>query len=130
MASPSRAFVSFDYDNDSAMRDLLMGQAAHPDTPFEIHDWSVKKPFTGDWKEKVRTRIRQTDVVIVICGESTHMASGVSAEVEIAREERVPYFFLQAYKDKRCFAPRAGLPTDKIYNWTWENLKLLIAGNR
>ncbi len=45
MAYPPRAFVSFDYDNDSSLRDLLIGQSKHSDTNFELHDWSVKEPF-------------------------------------------------------------------------------------
>jgi hypothetical protein len=71
-----RAFISFDFDHDEDLRNLLVGQAKNPDTPFEIHNWSVKEPMTGDWKEKVRTRIRSTDLTIVICGESTHTATG------------------------------------------------------
>src|SRR5579871_6508687 len=44
MTKPPRAFVAFDYDNDSTLRDFLFGQAKHPDTNFEMHDWSVKEP--------------------------------------------------------------------------------------
>jgi len=130
MASPARAFIAFDYDHDSNMRDLLVGQSKHSDTPFEIHDWSVKKPFTGDWKEKVRERIRKTDVVIVLCGQYTHLATGVAAELEIAREEKKPYFLLRAYKERTCYSPSSASYTDKIYDWTWANLKSLIQGYR
>ena len=50
-----RAFISFDYDNDQGIKELLVGQSKNSDTPFEIADWSVKEHLTGDWKEKVRT---------------------------------------------------------------------------
>src|SRR5207237_5028111 len=73
MANP-RAFIAFDYDHDDFLRIALVGQSKHPDTDFAIADWSVKVPFVGDWKAKVRTRIKQTDQVIVICGEHTHKA--------------------------------------------------------
>jgi hypothetical protein len=64
MAKPPRAFVAFDYDNDSTLRDFLIGQSKHPDTNFEMHDWSVKQPFAqSNWKEKVRARIRASDLV-------------------------------------------------------------------
>ena len=56
-----RAFISFDYDNDKSIKELLVGQSKHSDTPFEIADWSVKEHLTGDWKEKVRQRIKKTD---------------------------------------------------------------------
>ncbi len=32
-----RAFISFDFDNDLYLRNLLAGQAKLPDSPFEFH---------------------------------------------------------------------------------------------
>lgn len=125
-----RAFISFDYDHDEDLRVLLVGQARHPDTPFDLADWSVKEHISGDWKEKVRSRIRSVDVMIVICGEFTHQATGVSAELAIAREEKIPYFLLWGRKEKSCTKPAAAIPSDKIYSWTWENLGALTRGER
>jgi len=125
-----RAFISFDYDHDEDLKILLVGQAKNPDSPFDIADFSVKEPLTGDWREKVRRRIRSVDQVAVICGQYTHTATGVAAEVSIAREERVPYFLLHGRAGKTCTKPTSALSTDKIYDWTWPNLKLLFAGNR
>ena len=68
--------------------------------------------------------------VIVLCGEHTHSATGVSVEVSIAQEEGVPYFLLKGYADRTCTRPRAALESDKMYKWTWDNLKKLIAGRR
>lgn len=125
-----RAFISFDFDHDEDLRVMLAGQAKHRDTPFDFADWSVKEPMVGNWKEKVRSRIRRTDLTIVICGEWTHTATGVAAELAIAREERKPYFLLWGRSDKTCTKPTSATPDDKIYNWTWDNLKALIAGQR
>ena len=33
-----RVFVSFDYDHDSDLKTLLVGQVRNPDSPFEIAD--------------------------------------------------------------------------------------------
>lgn len=125
-----RAFISFDFDHDEDLRNLLAGQAKHPDSPFEIKDRSLKEPLTGDWKEKVRRRMENVDVVIVICGEFTHTAAGVAAELTIAREVKKPYFLLRGRSDKTCTKPKSALDSDKIYEWTWENLKQLIGGAR
>lgn len=130
VAKPVRVFTAFDYEHDESLRNLLMGQSKHPDSPFEMHDWSVKEPFGGDWKAKVRTKIRNVDQIIVLCGEHTHTATGVSAELTIAREEGKPYFLLWGYSDRTCTKPTAATPHDKIYKWTWDNLQALIAGNR
>jgi hypothetical protein len=124
-----RVFISFDYDHDSNLKDLLVGQSKHPDTPFELADWSIKEPQTGDWKEKARKRIKVVDQMIVLCGQHTDTATGVSAEIRLAREESKPYFLLKGYRDATCKWPVAA-STDKMYNWTWDNLKALIAGSR
>lgn len=125
-----RVFISFDFDHDEDLRNLLVGQARNPDSPFEIADWSVKEPLSGNWKEKVRERIRKTDLTIVICGEWTHTATGVAEELRITREEGKPYFLLWGRSDKTCTKPKSALESDKIYKWTWENLKKLIGGAR
>lgn len=129
MAKP-RVFTSFDYDHDEDIRTLLVGQSKNPDSPFELADWSVKEPMTGDWRSKVRTRIKSVNQMIVICGEHTDTATGVSAELEIAQEEEIPYFLLYGRSSKTCVKPKAAKPSDKIYKWTWENLKQLIGGQR
>jgi hypothetical protein len=126
-----RAFIAFDYDHDEFLRNALVGQSKHPDTDFAIADWSVKQPFAErDWETKVRTRIRQTDLVIVICGEHTYAATGVATELKIAREEKKPYFLLWGYSGKTCYKPTTALATDNIYKWEWELLKKLVRGER
>jgi hypothetical protein len=66
----------------------------------------------------------------VICGEHTDTATGVSAELKIAQEEGVTYFLLQGYADKTCKKPKAAKDSDKMYKWTWDNLKKLVGGGR
>lgn len=89
-----RTFISFDYDHDSDLKNLLVGQAKNDDSPFSITDMSIKETITKKWKDNARRRIKGCDVVIVICGEHTNTASGVSTELEIAQEEEIPYFLL------------------------------------
>lgn len=125
-----RAFISFDIEHDGGAKVLLAGQAKHPDSPFDFKDNSVKEHLTGDWEEKVRRRMDNIDVVIVLCGTKTHTATGVSAELTIAKEKNKPYFLLTAYPDKDCTKPISADSSDKIYIWNWGYLKSLIAGNR
>ena len=125
-----KVFISFDYDNDSTLKEFLVGQAKNSDSPFELADWSIKEHIDENWNAKAKTRIKQVDVVIVICGLNTNTATGVSAELKIAQLEKVPYFLLAGYKDKRNIKPTTALLTDKLYNWTWDNLKTLINGGR
>jgi hypothetical protein len=125
-----KVFISFDYDHDEFLKIALVGQAKLPDSPFELVDWSIKEELSGNWKEKARTRIKNADLVAVICGANTNTAAGVSAELAIAQTEKVPYFLLWGYKDKTCVKPLAALATDKVYKWDWGILKSLIGGAR
>jgi len=125
-----RTFISFDYDHDSDLKLLLVGQAKNSDSPFEITDMSIKETIDSNWKAKARTRIKGCDVVVVMCGEKTNTATGVTAELKIAQEEKVPYFLLNGRSEKTCVKPIGALSTDSIYKWTWDNLKSLINGGR
>lgn len=125
----TRVFISFDYDHDLDLKNFIIGQAKNPDSPFDIADWSIKDPSV-DWKTKARLRIRSVDQVAVICGHNTDTALGVSVEVQIAQEERKPYFLLAGRATGVNKKPKSAKATDQIYKWTWENLKNLIAGGR
>ena len=86
-----RTFISFDYDHDHDIKECLVGQARNADSPFEITDMSIKEPISFNWKENARRRIKMCDVVVILCGEHTDTASGVTAELTIAQEEGIPY---------------------------------------
>lgn len=123
-----RAFISFDYDHDARLKDLLVGQAKYPNSPFEIADWSIKIA-SPTWRTEARRRIRAAGLVIVLCGHHTDTAAGVAAELRIAKEENVPYFLLAGYKDS-VRRPMSADSSDKLYKWTWDNLKNLVRGDR
>ena len=119
-------FISFDYDHDKDLRGSLVSQAKDQDSPFSITDWSLREPITEKWKKKVRDIIRRTDLTIVICGEHTHDAAGVEAEVTIVQKENKPYFLLQGRRHKTCKKPRSARREDTIHPWRWPTLKKLI----
>ena len=125
-----RTFISFDYDHDKELKECLVGQAKNPDSPFEITDMSIKEKLDCYWKEYARRRIRGCDVVVVLCGEYTDSATGVTAELTIAQEENIPYFLLKGHPDKVCKKPNHALASDAIYKWSWDNLKKLFQGQR
>jgi hypothetical protein len=130
MATKKRVFISFDVDNDLGTKTMLAGQADLPDSPFDFKDGSVKAHLTGDWKEKVRRRMDNIDVVIILCGIRTHTANGVAAELKIAKSKKIPYFLIAAYSDKSCTKPTSATSSDFVYKWLWPNLKNLIGGSR
>lgn len=125
----TRAFVSFDYDHDLALKGVLLAQSILSDSPFAIADYSIKEP-SSTWKSEARGRIRQCDVVIVLCGRHTHTATGVAEELKMAQEEGIPYFLLAGYSTGDVTKPSTALLSDKLYKWTWDNLKNLVGGSR
>ncbi len=108
-----RVFISFDYDNDADLKNALVGQAKYPNSPFEIADWSVKEPLSGNWQAKVAERMKRTSVVAVMCGHRTHTAQGVAAEVRIAQHLRKPYFLLAGRSQGNNTKPTTATPSDK-----------------
>lgn len=125
-----RTFISFDYDHDKDLKDLFVGQSHNEDSPFEIVDMSIKETISSNWKVNARRRIKGCDVVVIICGMHTNSATGVTAELKIAQEEKVPYFCLKGRANKHCVFPIGVRSTDKMYKWTWDNLKKLFSGAR
>jgi hypothetical protein len=126
----TKVFISFDFDHDEDLKNLFVGQAKHDDTPFEITDVSVKQALLGDWKAKALQKIKNAEQVVVICGEYTHTASGVSAEIKMAQDERKPYFLLEGRSSKICTKPTAAKTDDQMYTWSWENVGKLLKGGR
>ena len=70
MASNKIVFIAFAIEDEWA-RDLLKGQSLNTDSPFEYTDMSVKEAYDRNWKERVRTRIRRSDGVIVTVSKNS-----------------------------------------------------------
>ena len=121
-----RVFISFDYDNDKNLPGNLVAQAKRSDSPFAFVNRTVTDPFDSKWKQKVRKLIRNSDLVVVICGQHTHQAAGVAAELSITRELRKPYFLLQGRRGKTCTKPGNASTEDPIHPWKWATLRRLF----
>ena len=80
-----KAYICFDYDNDFELKECLVGQAKNPDSPFSISDVSIKQEIQTNWKFYARQKIRNADIIIVLCGKHTNTAKGVAAELSITQ---------------------------------------------
>lgn len=120
-----KAFVSFDFDNDRALRDFLVGQAHNPDSPFEVIDHSLKEAAPErNWLEKARHAIALSDVVVIMLGSKTRYAQGVLKEVQIANDLNKRRFQIIGYANgsEDWKIPNGG----RVYRWNWGNLKKLF----
>ena len=96
MAAKKVIFVAFAIE-DEGQRDLLKGQSLHPRSPFEFIDMSVKEKYETDWKEKVRTRIKRSDGVIVLVSKNSAAATGQKWEIACGKDERKKMLGISAY---------------------------------
>lgn len=120
-----RVFVSFDFDNDRGLKELILGQARLSDSPFEVTDHSLQEAAPEpEWERKARSAIAKAEIVLVMVGPKTHQAHGVLKEVAMAREAGIKIVQIIGYKNRTYIpVPQAG----RLYAWSWENLKNLLS---
>lgn len=117
--STKTVFIAFAKEDEST-RNLFTGQRVHPDTPFEFTDMSVKEPYSSEWKQRVRTRIRRSDGVIALISSSTPKATGQLWEISCAVEEGKP--ILGVWIEDGYRTKPAEMGTARCVNWTWDSI--------
>jgi hypothetical protein len=121
MADKKVIFIAFAIE-DERSRDFLKGQSLLTKSPFEYIDMSVKEAYpSNEWKDRVRTRIKRSDGVIVLVSQNSLTSSGQKWEIQCAREEGKKIFGIWAYTDDRTNI--VGVNTRV---WTWDNIKDFI----
>ncbi len=120
MADKKVIFVAFAIE-DERQRDLLKGQSLSTDSPFEYIDMSVKEAYDSEWKERVRTRIRRSDGVIVLVSQNSLTSNGQKWEIACAQEEKKKLLGIWIYKDDRT-----NLSGVNTVAWTWPALEKFI----
>lgn len=113
-------FIAFAIE-DVRQRDFLKGQSLLTNSPFEYVDMSVKQAYDSDWKDKVRTRIKRSDGIIVLVSRNSLNSSGQKWEIQCAKEEGKRILGIWAYSDDRTSV--AGVNTRV---WSWDNIKDFI----
>ena len=120
MADKKVVFIAFAIE-DVRQRDLLKGQSLHTKSPFEYIDMSVKEAYDKEWKERVRTRIRRSDGVVVLVSKNSLSSSGQKWEIECAKEENKRILGIWIYTDDTTNIIGVNTKT-----WTWDNIKEFI----
>ena len=120
MTTKKVVFVAFAIE-DKAHRDLLKGQSLNAKSPFEYIDMSVKEAYQTEWKERVRTRIRRSDGVIVLVSKNSLSSSGQKWEISCARKEKKRILGIWAYGNDRT-----NIEGVKTVVWTWDSITNFI----
>lgn len=120
MADRKVVFVAFAIE-DETQRDFLKGQSLHTKSPFEYVDMSVKTAYDSEWKDRVRTRIRRSDGVIVLVSKNSLASSGQKWEIACSKEEGKKILAIWAYSKDRT-----DLPGVTTVEWTWSGIAKFI----
>lgn len=117
-------FISFDFDNDRALKEFMILQTRRSDSPFDVVDHSLKEAAPErDWETTAYKAIGRAKVVLVMVGPQTHRAPGVLKEIEMARAQDKKVVQVIGYRDGD-YTPVKG--AGQLYRWNWENLKKIL----
>ena len=126
MANP-RAFISFDFDNNSTEKTLFAGQAKNSKTPFNIEDWSSKTSLPQkEWEDLIEDKINKCNMLIVLVGKKTSTATGVVKEISFAKSQNVPVFGIYVGGATTSTDLPTGLQRNRTIDWDWENIASAI----
>jgi len=127
MADP-RAFISFDFDNNSTERTLFVGQSKNSKTPFNIEDWSSKSSLPQkEWEDLIKKKINKCNMLIVLVGKKSSTATGVIKEIKFAKDQDVPIFGIYVDGANTTTTLPTGLQRNRTINWDWAKIESAIS---
>ncbi len=126
MADP-RAFISFDFDNNSTEKLLFAGQAKNSRTPFSIQDWSSKSTLPQtQWEASIKDKINKCNMLIVLVGKSMSTATGVVKEIKMAKDQNVPVFGVYIDGADSSSTLPEGLLRNRTIAWDWDKIASMV----
>jgi len=119
----TRVFTSFAIE-DRSLRDLLIGQKKNSRNVIEFTDYSVKEPWSSQWKTNCRARIKGCAGVIGLITKNTPQADGQLWELKCAIDEGVPVLLIHGHSDssKRLTTLPNVISGRRVHNWTETNI--------
>ncbi len=123
MAVDPRAFISFDYDNNSSEKILFVGQIKNSRTPFNAQDWSSKTTLPqAQWERLLKEKIGKCHLMIVLVGKSMGSATGVAKEITFAKGQDVPFFGVYVDGAGTSSTLPTGLARNRTIAWDWDKI--------
>jgi len=122
MADP-RAFISFDFDNNSPQKLYFAGQAKNSRTPFNIEDWSSKTHLPQqEWENLIKIKVNKCNFLIVLVGMQTYKATGVAKEIQFAASQNIPVFGVYVDGAGAATTLPTGLARNRTIEWNWDKI--------
>jgi len=121
MAAP-RAFISFDFDNNEANKNLFAGQCSSSSpTPFSVQDWSSKQALPQrQWEDRIYEKIGRCHIMFVLVSPTAHRATGVAKEIQMALDQNVPFCGIYIDGAGASTPLPSGLARNRAIRWDWQ----------
>ena len=85
--SKKKIFVSFDTENDSAFKNIIVGKSQEKNAKYKVANWSMKPDAkNAKWLKDVKYKVTRCDMLVVMVVNNTYRAPGVIKEVEFATD--------------------------------------------
>lgn len=125
----ARTFISFAME-DKVLRDFLVGQKNNSMSRIDFIDYSVKEPWSSQWKTNCRVRIKGCAGMVGIVTQNTPRADGQLWELECALSEGIPLLLIHGYRDftKRLSILPRPITGQRIHDWTEANIVSFLRG--
>lgn len=117
-----KIFISFNIANDRALKNEIVAQSQMENALFKVANWSMApENINSKWIKEAKFRISKCDALVVLTGENTHQAAGVTKEIEIAKAAKIEIIQLLSHPQSTA-VETAGTPHD----WSFETLQELL----
>lgn len=123
-----RAFLSFDFDNDSTSKILFAGQAKEDSpTPFAVQDWSSKTSLPqAQWEALIEKKINSCHMLIALVGTHMSTAGGVAKEIRMAKNQAIPCFGVYVNGATSTSTLPSGLSRTSVVAWDWKKIAKMV----
>lgn len=110
-------FVAF-ASEDKSKRDILKARRLNTASQVSYIDVLLKYPNEPRWQDKVRSRIRRSDGVIMLISKNTQLSICQTFEITCAKEEKKNILGVWAYDDDHT-----EIPDINTIDWEWNRIQ-------
>ena len=122
-----KAYLSFDFENDSSEKSQFVDGSKKSKIPFIVEYESMEPTLPPiQWSDVTGDKITNVNMLIVLVGKKTAQATGVVKEIRLAAGHNIPVFgvYLKG-ADPKTELPD-GLPPNRVVSLDWGAIEAKI----
>jgi hypothetical protein len=122
-----KAFVSFDYENDSNEKSRFTNESGSSSIEFKIEYFSSKPKYPQPQHDDITAdQINACNMLIVLVGANTSTNTGVIKEIASADSQNIPIFGVYASGAGSGTPLPKGLQSSRTLSWDWTAISTMI----